>query len=295
MNQKPVILVVDDATLNLQTLAHILKNDYTVKIAHSGEKALELARQDPLPEVILLDVEMPHMDGYAVCEHLQKNTETSSIPVIFVTGKDSREEEERGLSLGAVDYITKPLHPSIIKARLKTHITLKHQHDLLKTVAMRDQLTGLYNRHYLTDILISKVTYATRHKEPLSVVLIDIDFFKAINDTYGHLVGDDVLREIGGVIERNARSEDVAARFGGEEFILLLHGCDRDGAVKKAEFLRQEIEAHYPVGIDVTASFGVVQFDETMETCTHFLDYADQALYKAKKKGRNQVIAHKNH
>ncbi len=295
MNQKPVVLIVDDATLNLQALAHILKNDYTIKIAHSGEKAIELAKQDPFPEVILLDVEMPHMDGYAVCEYLQNTNETSSIPIIFVTGKDSREEEERGLSLGAVDYITKPLHPSIIKARLRTHITLKHQHDLLKTVAMRDQLTGLYNRHYLTDILIRKVTYAIRHEEPLSAILIDIDYFKSINDTYGHLVGDDVLREIAGLIERNARSEDVAARFGGEEFILLLHGCDGDNAVKKGEFLRQEIEGHYPVGIDVTASFGVVQFDETMETCTHFLDCADQALYQAKKEGRNKVIAYKNH
>lgn len=295
MKTKPVVLIVDDATLNLQALAHILKNDYTIKIANGGEKALMLATQEPTPDVILLDVEMPKMDGYDVCKHLQNNTQTSSIPIIFVTGKDSREEEERGLSLGAVDYITKPLHPSIIKARLKTHITLKHQYDLLKTIAMRDQLTGLYNRHYLTDMLMRKVAHATRHKEPLSIVLLDIDYFKSINDTYGHLVGDDVLREIAGVIERNARNEDVAARFGGEEFILILDRCDSDAARRKAEFLRQEVEAHYPVGIDVTASFGVVQFDETMETCTHFLDYADQALYQAKKEGRNQVITHKNH
>ncbi len=292
MNQKPVVLIIDDTRLNIQALAHILKNDYTIKMAHGGAKALELVTQEPTPDLILLDVEMPEVSGYDVCRSLRENNDTFNIPIIFVTGKDSIKEEEYGLSLGAVDYITKPIHPSIVKARVKTHVTLKRQYDLLKKVAVRDQLTRLYNRHYLADALISKVAHAARHQEPLSIILIDIDHFKSINDTYGHLIGDDVLREIAGLVGKNARKEDIAARFGGEEFVLVLDRCTLEDARIKAEILREEIEAYYPVGIDVTASFGVIQLDETMDSCTRFLDLADQALYRAKKEGRNRVVLH---
>lgn len=293
MSEKPVVLIIDDTRLNIQALAHILKNDYTIKIAHGGGKALELVTQEPIPDLILLDVEMPEVSGYDVCRRLRENSDTFNIPIVFVTGKDSIKEEEYGLSLGAVDYITKPIHPSIVKARVKTHITLKRQYDLLKKIAVRDQLTRLYNRHYLADALMSKVAYAARHQVPLSIILIDIDHFKNINDTYGHMVGDDVLREIAGVVGKNARKEDIAARFGGEEFVLVLDNCTLEDARMKAETLRQEIEAYYPVGIDVTASFGVIQLDDAIDSCTRFLDLADQALYRAKKEGRNKVVTHK--
>ncbi|MBV5348085.1 response regulator, partial [bacterium] len=163
MRDKAVVLIVDDVRINLQTLAHILKEEYTVKVASGGAQALELVAQEPIPDLILLDVGMPDVSGYDVCRILRENSSTVNIPIIFVTGKDSIEEEEYGLSLGAVDYITKPIHPSIVKARVKTHITLKRQHDLLKTMAVRDQLTGLYNRHYLVDIMAGKVSEAKRH------------------------------------------------------------------------------------------------------------------------------------
>lgn len=292
MKNKPVVLIIDDTRLNIQTLAHILKNDYIIKFAHGGVKAVELASLEPIPDLILLDVEMPEMSGYDVCRTLRDNSETFNIPIIFVTGKDSIEEEEYGLSLGAVDYITKPIHPSIVKARVKTHVTLKRQYDLLKEIAVHDQLTGLYNRHYLTDMLISKVAHALRHDDPLSIILIDIDHFKAINDTYGHLVGDEVLKDIGRLIRLSARQEDIAARFGGEEFILVLDSCSQEDARLKAEGLRKEIERYYPQGLEVTGSFGVIQFDKTIDSVTHFLDLADQALYKAKKAGRNRVVVH---
>jgi diguanylate cyclase (GGDEF)-like protein len=290
MNKKAVVLIVDDTRLNIQTMAHILKNEYIIKIAHDGTRAVELATQDPTPDLILLDVEMPNVSGYDVCRLLRENSDTAKIPIIFVTGKDSIEEEGYGLSLGAVDYITKPIHPSIVKARVKTHITLKHQYDLLKEIAVHDQLTGLYNRHYLSDMLASKVAHAMRHDDSLSIILIDIDHFKSINDTYGHIVGDEVLREIGGLIRQKARQEDIAARFGGEEFILVLDSCTLEDAKIKAEGLRKEIEKYYPQGLDVTASFGVIQFHQGIESVTQLLDLADQALYKAKKEGRNRVI-----
>lgn len=292
MNTKPVVLIIDDTHLNIQTLTHILKNDYIIKFAHGGAKAVELVSQEPYPDLILLDVEMPEVNGYDVCRQLRQNSETFNIPIIFVTGKDSVQEEEYGLSLGAVDYITKPIHPSIVKARVKTHVTLKRQYDLLKEIAMHDQLTGLYNRHYLTDMLISKIAHALRHDDPLSIILIDIDHFKAINDTYGHLVGDEVLKDIGRLIRLNARQEDIAARFGGEEFILVLDSCSLEDARLKAENLRKEIEQYYPQGLEVTGSFGIIQFNKNIDSVTHFLDLADQALYKAKKAGRNRVVVH---
>lgn len=289
---KPVVLVVDDTKLNLQALVHILKHDYTLKVAFSGREALELVDKEPFPDLILLDVEMPDMDGHEVCRVLQSKSDTSKIPIIFVTAQDSVEEEEFGLSLGAVDYITKPIHPSIVKARVKTHIILKNQYDLLEKIALRDQLTKLYNRHHFADALSGKVSSSIRHSSLLSLVILDIDHFKSINDTYGHGVGDEVLRDVASILLRNARAEDIAARLGGEEFVIVLDNCGLDDAMKKAEFLRQEIEDYYPVGIDVTASFGVIELVKT-DTCVQFLDYADQALYQAKKEGRNRVVAYK--
>lgn len=289
---KPVVLVVDDTRLNLQALLHILKHDYLLKIAFSGAEALDLVAQEPYPDLILLDVEMPDMNGHEVCRVLQSKSDTSKIPIIFVTGQDSVEEEEFGLSLGAVDYITKPIHPSIVKARVKTHIILKNQYDLLEKIALRDQLTKLYNRHHFADALSAKVSSSIRHSTALSLIVMDIDHFKSINDTYGHGVGDEVLRDVASILLRNARAEDIAARLGGEEFVIVLDNCSLDDAMNKAEFLRQEIEEFYPVGIDVTASLGVIELDKN-DTCVQFLEFADQALYRAKKEGRNRVVAYK--
>jgi diguanylate cyclase (GGDEF)-like protein len=292
-NEKAVILIVDDVRINLQTLAHILKDDYTIKVAQGGAEALELVSQDPIPDLILLDVGMPEISGYDVCKILRDNIHTVDIPIIFVTGKDSVQEEEYGLSLGAVDYITKPIRPLIVKARVKTHITLKRQRDLLKTMAVRDQLTGLYNRHYLTDALMKKVARANRHNDPLSIIIVDIDHFKNVNDVHGHLAGDDVLKEVAAVIGGTARREDIAARFGGEEFILVLENCTLEDAALKAEGLRKRIEDLKPNALNITASFGVAKLSGEINTCTLLFDSADKALYAAKEAGRNRVISYK--
>lgn len=142
MSNKAVILVVDDIPTNVQALALLLKDDYAIKVATGGVRALELAGQDPIPDLILLDVQMPDMDGYDVLRLLRENSNTAQIPIIFVTGKDSVEDEEYGLELGAVDYITKPIRPSIVKARVKTHIMLKEQNNQLIAMATHDQLTA---------------------------------------------------------------------------------------------------------------------------------------------------------
>lgn len=286
----PVLLIVDDIPTNVQTLAQIFKDDYRLKIATGGARALELAEMEPIPDLILLDVAMPDMSGYDVCRLLKENRLTAEIPVIFVTGRDTTEDEEYGFSLGAVDYIVKPIRPIIAKARVKTHMTLKQQRDMLEEIAVRDQLTGLYNRHLFNDEIDRKISDARRHHEPLSLIMIDLDHFKAVNDTFGHLAGDGVLKGVAKVLMQNARREDTAARFGGEELVLLMNKCNGENAVMKAEKMRQEIEALHPEGINVTASFGIAVMDETIKNGNDFLKKADEALYRAKEEGRNRVV-----
>lgn len=290
MNSKAVVLIVDDIPTNVQALALLLKEEYVIKVANGGARALELASQDPIPDLILLDVQMPDMSGYDVLKLLKEDSVTAQIPIIFVTGKDAVEDEEYGLELGAVDYIAKPIRPSIVKARVKTHITLKQQHDQLVGMATHDQLTGLYNRHYLNDTLSKKVAHTKRHGEPLSVIIVDIDHFKSVNDTFGHLMGDLILKAVGSTMLDSARKEDIAARFGGEEFIIVLDNCTAPDALVKAEKLRSQIEALHPEEIAVTASFGVTQLDEDTQRYEDLLKNADTALYIAKEEGRNRVV-----
>ena len=254
MNNKPLILIVDDSPTNIQLLAACLKNDYRLKVATSGQQCLELINDNITPDLILLDVEMPGLNGYEVCKKLKGEETTSSVPIIFVTGRQGDEDETKGLSLGAVDYITKPIRPAIVVARIKTHITLKLQQDKLISMAMHDQLTGLYNRHYLLEVATQKVSRALRHKYPLCLLMIDIDHFKAINDTHGHHCGDLILKAVANALSTGNREEDITARFGGEEFVIIFDHCHFIDAHKKANSILKYIEELKPEGIEVTVS-----------------------------------------
>jgi len=289
METKPTVLIVDDAPANIQLLAGLLKDSYQLKVATGGLRCIELAQADPQPDLILLDVQMPDMDGYQVCQHLKGQESTQQIPVIFVTAKDQVADEELGLNLGAVDYITKPYSPAIVEARIATHITLKQQSDALRHLAMHDQLTGLYNRHFLIDVARKKISQSQRHKQALCLMMIDIDHFKAVNDEHGHSVGDAVLREIASIFMRQSRSEDIVARFGGEEFVILLDSCDLVTGGHKAEKLRACLQSSGVQGLEVTASFGLAQLNPDDEGFRNLLARADEALYKAKSEGRNRV------
>ncbi len=290
MEKKPIVLVVDDVASNIQTIATILKEDYQIKVATDGVRALELSIQEPTPDLILLDVVMPDMDGYDVLVKLKENENTEDIPVIFITGNDTTDDEEKGLVAGAVDYITKPVRPAILKARINTHLTIKYQRDELLYIALHDKLTGLHNRHYLTEIGDQKFARAKRHNEDLSVVMCDVDHFKSVNDTYGHLGGDKVLKAMGSILDNKNRAEDFSARYGGEEFVILLEHCTSDSAKEKAENIRLSISELDIDGISVTASFGVVQLNNKHESFEALLKDADEALYKAKESGRNRVV-----
>lgn len=290
MNEKKVILIVDDVSQNVKLLSLILEDEYDIKIANSGELALTLTKNEPIPDLILLDINMPDMDGYEVLHKLDYFSFVQRPPIIFVTAKDTQKDEERGLLLGAVDYIKKPFHSAIVKARVKTQLMLKQQRDDLLYSASHDQLTNLYNRYHLEEEGSRKFSRAKRTGDNLSVILLDIDHFKVVNDTYGHLVGDEVLRGVAEVLNLNKREEDFCARFGGEEFVVVLEGCSSEYATIKAESLRQKIVDLKPCDVEISSSFGICEIKKDYKNFETLLKYADIALYRAKDSGRNKVV-----
>jgi len=287
--KKGNILIVDDTKDCLLSLRAILEDDYNIIEADSGEACLKLIKEH-VPDLVLLDVIMPGMSGYEVCDHLQKNADTKEVPIIFVTSNDNEWDEQQGLERGAVDYMTKPIHASIALARVKTHINLKKQHDQLLTIATHDQLTGLHNRHYLMLNAKKKIAHATRHLSPLSFIMMDIDHFKDVNDQHGHPMGDKVLVMVAERLNELSREEDIIARIGGEEFIIVLDRCTLNQAEAKAAAIRTIIENSKIDGLGVTSSFGVVQMTVEGESIDDLIMRADTALYKAKESGRNCVV-----
>ncbi len=286
-----MILIVDDEPANIQVLAACLKHRYRIKVATSGQKCFEVLAEQEKPDLILLDIEMPGMNGYEVCEKLKKGPH-ESIPVIFVTARDAIDDEERGLNIGAVDYITKPVSPAIVDARINTHMLIKHQRDLLEKMALHDQLTGLYNRYYLLEEANHKVALSRRHEYELTLLMIDIDHFKDINDQHGHPTGDAVLKKVSSLLIELNREGDITARIGGEEFVVVLDHCNAANAEIKANSIREKVEALKPDGINVTVSIGVAQLndDDSDGGFTGMLKRADVAVYQAKELGRNRVV-----
>jgi len=288
---RPILLIVDDAPANVQILALIFRNLYQIKVATSGAKCIEIAKITPQPNAILLDIIMPEMDGFETIKALKSDPCTSSIPVIFVTGLRDTHDEELGLKLGAADYIRKPVREAIAIARINTHITLQKQRQRLEDLALHDQLTGLYNRHYLLEVAQHKVASSKRHDHQLSLMMIDIDHFKNINDTHGHQTGDEVLKNLGEFLSTQHRKEDlIAVRFGGEEFVIMLENCNLEQATKRAEQIRSDIEKLEPANVDISASIGVASLQEDENDFHSLLGRADKAVYKAKYGGRNQVV-----
>jgi diguanylate cyclase (GGDEF)-like protein len=292
-------LVVDDAPENLRVLTAVLKDQYRVKVATNGERALALAAGDDPPDLILLDVVMPGMDGYEVCRRLKNNLKTAAIPVLFVSSRDEEEDEARGLDAGGIDYIVKPVRPSIVQARVKNHIELKRSRDLLERLTTVDHLTGISNRRRYDEYLDLECRRAVRDGEPLSLIAIDIDHFKAYNDHYGHPEGDACLIAVAQALAATVtRPTDVVARCGGEEFACILPGTDAAGAAQLAEQMRQAVAAlelpHQgsPAHGCVTVSLGVATRILASGQLPQLLAAAaDRALYEAKAAGRNCFVA----
>lgn len=294
--EPPVLLVVDDQRINLQVVNDIFKADHEVCVATSGAEALEFCQQR-LPDLILLDVVMPGMDGHEVCRRLKADALTRDIPVIFITARDNVNDELQGLGEGAVDFIGKPLVPEIVRARVRTHLTLKYQSEFLHSLAFIDGLTGIANRRNFDETLEAEWRRCQRANQPLALLMIDIDYFKHYNDHYGHQAGDECLRAVAAALRsRMARSHDLVARYGGEEFACILPSTPLEGAQTKAEELRQLIcdlalpHAYSTTAPHVTISIGVAvtQPDATQQP-EALLASADAQLYLAKLHGRNCI------
>ncbi|MDD3443736.1 MAG: diguanylate cyclase [Sulfurimonas denitrificans] len=295
----PTILIVDDKATNIAILSDLLKDDYKIKVANSGQRALSLVREKEKPDLILLDIEMPQMSGYDVCKTLKSSAETIDIPIIFVTAKNSSEDEEYGLNLGAIDYIKKPFHSGIIKIRIKNHLTLKLKSKKLEELSMCDSLTGISNRRYFDEILEQKYREIIREPKNIAILMVDIDYFKLYNDNYGHWMGDECLTKVALALKKAIkRPTDVLARYGGEEFVVLLKGVDKDGAKQVAQSLIDSISnlnlAHNfsPVSKIVTICVGVAikEVDEDISK-EDLIKKADAELYRAKNSGRNKFCA----
>ena len=293
--KKPTILVVDDMTTTLLLLHDLLKDTYEVKIAKSGTKALEILESPNDIDLILLDIEMPDINGYDVCKRIKNNETIKNIPIIFITGRTSQEDEEYGLNLGAIDYITKPFNKAIVKLRIKNYLNLKIKNDMLEKLSMYDGLTNIRNRRYFDETFEKTFSEIKRDKKSLAVLMIDIDFFKPYNDNYGHGQGDETLRKVAKALEKTIkRASDFVARYGGEEFVILLKDINKDGVEAVANNLLNAVRelkiTHEFSKIEnyVTVSIGVSYYNSSSDiTKLELLLKADEALYNVKNSGRN--------
>lgn len=312
---KPSILVVDDTPENIDVLIGALKIDYTIRPALDGVTALKIASSDPKPDLILLDIMMPKMDGYEVMRRLQMDDNTRQIPVIFVTAASDIESELKGFKLGAVDYITKPFSSAIVRARVGTHLELhdarkklekqnqelKTKSELLEKIANLDSLTGISNRRYFDEALEIEWSRAMRNNAPLSIIVADIDYFKGFNDHYGHIEGDKCLCLVAQCLSSSLqRPTDIVARYGGEEFVAILSGTDMKGAELLAENWRTSVEklriphAASAASDFVTISVGHATMVPGRDQVPYYLvGVADEMLYQSKEMGRNQISGRK--
>jgi diguanylate cyclase (GGDEF)-like protein len=302
-DRKPRLLVVDDQPINVQALYQAFAADHQVFMATHGEQAIQQCRSKQ-PDLVLLDVMMPGLDGYEVCTRLKADDATRDIPVIFVTAHHDEEAETRGLDVGAVDFISKPINPRIVRARVRTHLTLKRQSDLLRQWVYIDGLTGVRNRRYFDERIVEEWARALRQDSTLSLALIDVDHFKLYNDHYGHGAGDECLRRVATALRSVLkRPADLLARYGGEEFVVLLPDTHAAGAALLGQQLADAVRnagiahARSAVAPVVTVSVGActkhlgIPGGSAAPNAADLLKAADEQLYAAKIGGRNQLRA----
>jgi diguanylate cyclase (GGDEF)-like protein len=295
---RPKLLIVDDQPTNIRVLHELFREDCDVFMATGGEQAISVC-QTQLPDLILLDVVMEGMDGHEVCRRLKVDPMTQGIPIIFITAQHQESDEVLGLELGAVDFITKPINTTIVRARVRTHLTLKIQSDLLRSMALMDGLTGVANRRKFNEDILADWRLCFREQKPLSLILVDVDYFKRYNDHYGHPAGDGCLKSIAQALsEAVRRPYDLVARYGGEEFACVLPNTALSGAVEIAERMRERVRTlgieHAASDVDrvVTISLGVATLTPTRDLeFQALIEAADKQLYEAKNAGRARVCS----
>lgn len=296
-NEKPTILIVDDETTNIVMLSDLLKDEYQIKVAKLGQKAIDIVNSEDI-DLILLDIEMPKMSGYEVCKKLKDDQNTKNVPIIFITAKADEADEEKGLNLGAIDYITKPFSKAIVKLRINNHIQLKYKTDLLEQYSLHDGLTNIKNRRFFDDAFDVMYREVRRDKTNLTLMMIDIDFFKQYNDHYGHGKGDEALIKVANAIHKSLlRPTDFVARYGGEEFVVLLKAINKEGvntvcnnilkAIRDLNIVHEKSETSATLSISIGATWYDAKLDISKEK---ILKRADEALYEVKNSGRNNFL-----
>lgn len=297
-SSETTILCIDDDHDILNLLGKILANaGYNVIKASDGKQGISEALNRK-PDLILLDILMPGMDGYEVCKKIKDKEETKNIPIIFITAKKEDEDEAKGLKIGAVDYIRKPFYPPIVTSRIRTQLDLKLKTDMLEKLVSIDGLTNIYNRRKFDETLKLEWKRAMRNKRSLSLIMSDIDHFKGYNDHYGHTAGDDCLRRVSqGMKNLLQRPADLLARYGGEEFAVILPETDYRGAIYISNILLKGIQdlnisyPHSPIVGHITISIGVATSipGKNCDKPLNLIETADSMLYVAKGNGRNQL------
>ncbi len=299
------ILIIDDSEKVreqiVQTLQSVSLVDNYLQ-ARDGIEGFKILIEKPSIDLVLCDLEMPRMDGFKFLTMARSRVELNDIPIIMLTGTESREQKIKGLEQGASDYVVKPFDPGELVARVKVQLkikllqdNLKHSNELLKELSNTDPLTQLFNRRYMMEVLDKEIQRTARKGSPLSLIIIDIDHFKKVNDLYGHQQGDVVLVNVSNLIKKHLRSYDVAARYGGEEFVAVLPETPLEEAMAVAERVRVAIQqlsfSNKLMTLKITISLGVATFPMTgLDTIDDIIRTADEALYRAKSEGRNRVI-----
>jgi len=292
MKKKNTILIVDDTEINIDILLELLGEKYDVMVALNGEDALIILEEEEKIDLVLLDIMMPVMDGYSVCSIIKSKENLQDIPVIFITAKTDEDSIEKAYDVGGIDYITKPFKTRELLARIKTHLKLKEMIEHLEYIASHDEMTGFYNRRKFFSLAIERFN---KSKENLCAVMMDIDNFKAINDNYGHAVGDEVIKLITKTISENLLDDAIFGRIGGEEFAALCYSKNPDNILENIEKIRKKIEnleitTNDGESVKFTISEGIAKSMETTANLDALLKEADIALYEAKGSGRNKVI-----
>lgn len=296
------VLVIDDVAVNTLLVAGVLSSVCEVLTAASGPEGLTLAHTQ-CPDLILLDVLMPEMDGFEVYHQLKQAPDTAHIPVIFLTAAADAEIEQKSLDLGAADFISKPFRGATLLARVRNHLKLEQQRQLLTRLAHSDYLTGIANRRYFNAMLSRAFARMQSPSDSLALLMMDVDDFKAFNDYYGHVHGDDCLQRIAQALAHTMRNDhDILARYGGEEFVCLLPGAGLPEALQLAQQIQDRIAAlgiphvHAQAAPFVTLSIGAAALRASeASTEQQLLALADERLYRAKRNGRNCVIGHDIH
>ena len=296
MKARATILLVDDEVANIEVLSAALEEEYEISFATSGAEAVRLAREQ-LPDLILLDILMPDMDGYEVCRQIKSEPLLADVPVIFTTALGGQRDELKGLSLGAIDYVTKPVSPAIVQARVRNHLEMKRMHDELAIMTVTDALTGLGNRRKMEKTLDDEIRRLGGTAGILSVAIVDVDFFKRFNDLYGHSHGDRCLVMVASALKRAVhRAADVAVRYGGEEFACVFPETEHEQAMEIAHSIRDRVQSlGIPHKASDAAPYVTVSVGVATAACypgaspEAWVRVADRQLYLAKSDGRNRV------